>query len=404
MSVRWNLYGEMRRHPEVNDERMQKPAAKNQAFQSKEIAVAFFILLVIWVVSNDYDRPFNYAFWFLLFVWWFGLSSTASQWYYGTALLESLPEKRWPVAGQLLLCLRVTMMDIFLPFLTTYALFYLFNRLRLGFLCATAVTAGAYLLRIWCYDQYRRRTLSEEAYLSLAPEERRENHRAQLALAVFTLAALLLGALPPETALPGGWRLERLHVVQEAVSGFQNAEAVVFSYQDRDVRAIRYRLPEEELTVYLDGAGRRQEAWLMTAQACYHYDGSLWQTANAADVRQPVKESVLTPTREELGAMIGIFGNKNSCTVRFTQEALRAQLLQLDVRLMDSYREVEASYILSNYSDALSDYRYRAYGVKGNFAMAEDYTLSRISLNPSEVASQLAQQKRDLGWTEEEWP
>lgn len=89
-----------------------------------------------------------------------------------------------------------------------------------------------------------------------------------------------------------------------------------------------------------------------------------------------------------------------SYTVAFSQEALQAQLLQLDVTLMEAYHEVEAVYTVSEYSGDLVSYRYRAYGEKDHYAAADEYSLSQINMQPKQVAAQLARQKEMLGWPE----
>ena len=102
------------------------------------------------------------------------------------------------------------------------------DRPKLAWVGAVGATLAYYLLRVWCYDQYRKRTLDSGEYGQRTREEKRDNRQAQAAVLLLTLVSLAPALLLPETALPGGARLERLAAVEQAVSAYQEAESVVF--------------------------------------------------------------------------------------------------------------------------------------------------------------------------------
>lgn len=409
MSVKWNLYAERCRSQEVDDERMQQQKAKNSTISLTEVCFSVMILSVIWMINGEAVSTFYIAGAMLAIVGLLCLTDGVLAWYSGTALLRTIPLGEWPILYKLRQLFSVLLMDVVGPFAFTCVLLTGVERPKLAWVGAAAVTLAYYLLRVWCYDQYRKRTLDSGEYWQLTPEEKRENRQAQAAVICLTLVSLAPALLLPETALPGGARLERLAALEQAVSTYQEADAVAFEYRDSQTRAKRYHLPEEELTVYYGeadpphpylGAGYKvEEAWLIDQTGCYHYDGANWTQTSAQDVSQPVRSSMLQVSREQLRD-ITYSSWTWSYTVAFSQEALQAQLLQLDVTLMEAYHEVEAVYTVSEYSGDLVSYRYRAYGEKDHYAAADEYSLSQINMQPKQVAAQLARQKEMLGWPE----
>ncbi len=409
MSVKWNLYAERCCSQEVDDERMQQQKAKNSTISLTEVCFAVMILSVVWMINGEAVSTFYIAGAMLAIVGLFCLTDGVLAWYSGTALLRTIPLGEWPILYKLRQLFSVLLMDVVGPFAFTCVLLTGFDRPKLAWVGAVAVTLAYYLLRVWCYDQYRKRTLDSGEYWQLTPEEKRENRQAQAAVICLTLVSLAPALLLPETALPGGARLERLAALEQAVSTYQEADAVAFTYNDSQTQAKRYHLPEEELTVYYGeadpphpylGAGYKvEEAWLIDQTGCYHYDGANWTQTSAQDVSQPVRSSMLSLSREQLRD-ITYSSWTWSYTVAFSQEALQAQLLQLDVTLMEAYHDVEAVYTVSEYSGDLVSYRYRAYGEKDHYVAADEYSLSQINMQPKQVAAQLARQKEMLGWPE----
>lgn len=409
MSVKWNLYAERCRSQEVDDERMQRQKEKNNNSLLAELAALLLILFLIGFLNEDLGRSINFVRAMLVILGIFCLTDSALAWYSGTMLLRAIPLGEWPILYKLRQLFAVLFMDVAWPFAFACMLLLAFDRPKLAWVGAVGATLAYYLLRVWCYDQYRKRTLDSGEYWQLTPEEKRENRQAQAAVLLLTVVSLMPAVLLPETALPGGAQLERLAAIEQAVSVYQEAEAVAFDYRDSQTRAKRYHLPEEELTVYYGeadphhpylGAGYKiEEAWLIDQSGAYHYDGAGWTQMSAQDVHQPVRSGMLQVSRDQLHDMT--YSSRGwYYTVDFTQEALQAQLLQLDVKLMETYDDVEAVYTMSKYSGDLVSYRYRAYGEKDHYAAADDYTLSQINIQPKQVAAQLARQKEMLGWPE----
>ena len=389
MSVKWNLYAELRNNQEAADERMEKQLADNNRLLLMLTQAAVCLLFFFWVISDE--RDWFTMWWLFCMVFWLPLLfEGALEWYSGTVMVK------WPPPASLIAQLRqglgVMLADFLLPLAMSWIALSAAHRPRLAWIGAVLAVVGYYLLRVWCYDCYRKRMLDSGEYGHLTRAEERDNRRAQAALIILTAVSLLPALIWPETALPGGGELKTLLRLEQAADAYIGAEAKAFEYTDGEVRAMRYQLPGEELTVCYGANGQPREAWLTEDGLYYHYDGAGW--TETAENSQPVRSSVLRLSREQLG---GIRYGWSAYKVEFTQEALRAQLLQLDVRLFDAYKQVEAEYELSSSDGHLLRYAYKAYGTRYGIPSADYYQLKGITINPEQVAAQVAVQKQLLG-------
>ena len=368
---------------------MEKQVADNNRLMLTLTQAAACLPLFFWVFSEE--RDWFKMWWIICMVFWLPLLfEGALEWYSGTVMVK------WPPPASLIARLRqgvgLVLARVVMPFSISWIVLSAAHRPRLAWISAVLAAAGYYLLRVWCYDCYRKRMLDSGEYWHLTGAEQRDNRRALAALIILTAVSLLPALVLPETALPGGGELKTLLSLEQAADAYIGAEAKAFEYTDSEVRAMRYQLPGEELTVCYSANGQPREAWLTENGLYYHYDGAGW--TETAENSQSVRSSVLRLDREQLG---GIRYSWGAYKVEFTQEALRAQLLQLDVRLFDTYEQVEAEYELSSSDGHLLRYAYKAYGARYGIPSADYYQLKGITINPKQVAAQMAVQKQLLG-------
>lgn len=342
------------------------------------------LIFALWCIHTSERWSWIGWLWFLtlsLALWYEALG-----WYSGTVLekFKSLQQGR-----HIKLALELFCSSLVVPMAFSGLLLATLHRPRLTWAGAVLAAAGYYLLRVWCYDQYRRQTLAPEVYEQSPPGERQENSRAQRRWAVLAALLLLPGLLLPETMLPGGGELRRLAVIEQAVNAYEQAEAIAYDYHYGEIYATYYRLPEEELTVYADNQGNFKEAWLTSQGYAYHYDGADWQRSDELKADRP---QLLSVSREQLGE-ITIEPHK-AYTVRFNEEALAAQSAKLAWCPMASYDEAKVSYYLNE--DRLVLYTCRVSGQRQYGPETVYCTIQNIQEDSGQIAAQLAQQKADL--------
>lgn len=206
MSVKWNLYAELRNNQEAADERMEKQLADNNRLLLMLTQAAVCLPLFYWLFSEERDwikmcLLICMVFWLPLFF------EGALEWYSGTVMVK------WPPPASLIAQLRqgigVMLVSVVLPFSVGWIVLSTAHRPRLAWIGAVWAVVGYYLLRVWCYDCYRKRMLDSGEYVHLTRAEEQDNRRAQAALIILTAVSLLPALVWPETALPGGGRVYR---------------------------------------------------------------------------------------------------------------------------------------------------------------------------------------------------
>lgn len=384
MSVKWNLYAELRRGEAVDEEQMRQKKTQNTALLWQVYFAAICLIFALWCVHTSEHWSWIWWLWFLVLA--MALLSDILGWYSGTVLVKFKPLQQ---GHKIKRYAELLLGNLVVPMAFSGLLLATLHQPRLTWIGAVLAAAGYYLLRVWCYDQYRRQTLTNDGYEQPSPEERQENRNTQRRWIVLAAVLLLPGLFLPETMLPGGGELRQMAAIEQAVSAYEQAEAIAYDCHYGETYAAYYHLPEEELTVYADQKGERQEAWLTSQGYTYHYDGTNWQRMDGPEAAKP---QLLSVSREQLGELTA--KPHNAYTVRFTQEALAKQSAQLAWCSMDTYDEAEAAYYLSNGQLVL--YTCRVNGQRQNAPETAYCTIQNIQWDSEQVAAQLAQQKASL--------
>lgn len=384
MSMKWDLYKELRRSQTVDDERMQQQKAQNIDLLWQVYFAGICLVFALWCVHTSEHWSWAWWLWFLTLS--LALWQDALGWYNGTVLAKfrSLQQgHRIKLALEILCCSLVVPMALGGLVLATL------HRPRLTWAGAVLAAVSYYLLRVWCYDQYRRQTLAPEVYEQSSPEEQQENSRAQRRWIALAAILLLLGLLLPETMLPGGGELRRLAAIEQAVNAYEQAETIAYDYHSGETHVTYYHLPEEELAMYADDEGNFKEAWLTSQGYTYHYDGADWQRSDEPAADRP---KLLAVSREQLGEITA--EPHQVYTVQFDEEALAGQVLRLAWCPMASYDEAEATYYF--YEGQLMLYTCRVNGQRQQGPETAYCTIQNIQWDSEQVAAQLAQQKANL--------
>ena len=99
MSVKWNLYAELRNNQEALDERMEKQVADNNRLMLTLTQAAACLPLFFWVFSEE--RDWFKMWWIICMVFWLPLLfEGALEWYSGTVMVK------WPPPASLIARLR----------------------------------------------------------------------------------------------------------------------------------------------------------------------------------------------------------------------------------------------------------------------------------------------------------